>query len=350
MLKFGVAISCLGILFSSVLLAEDTPSRCQKWVSLLQEAPYLILHRKENMEERGRRPFFVGTRPREPRKPDVKGLKRFILLHPPLLLDPHAQKLLVKVLEKYQRGEGTALEWLEFKNASRFFGTSRPNLNDVLDFLKAQVLGISPTSQTAVQEDLYQAENWVLRAPYQFGLRHKWIILGATVFSLWTPFHAEIEAFMFGLFNKTRSVVQTPRSDTITRTRELDQLSNQLKVMLRDMYLISAEDYPTTMMMSRNNLSYLWDMVSKRSDEAYAAAERGDQEAIDRILKFLYAMPFLYQDILREPLGGFVTEQLLFMYETYDPERRTWESFKADFKDYSAGELPDVWGYLSRNP
>ncbi|MGA0163271.1 MAG: hypothetical protein ACO3LE_03345 [Bdellovibrionota bacterium] len=332
-----------GLFLSLSLPTQSEAARCSLWLkragSWIAKPLEPLYLKRLSLKAFGEEKFFqIRSGKIEPR---FHRFEDYILSHPESLISEPLKKDCIRLALTYRHVDVSERYIFHAETAERILEKNWQEIS--LADIKTEI----QKNSERIRSHLSQVHIKEPRSFVRFGMKYKWLILGTTVFVLWDPVQAEIRSWVYWAFNSTSEVFEQ-KHETHSSSRkafensEIDDLQEKIKSQLRSLYFDTNDRYPTTMQMSRNNLSYVYDMIQKRRDELESASQRNDEVLIQQKLMQLYMIPFLYDDVLREPLGGFLIEILNDSYSRFDPEKTHWNFFKISLKSHLSGELPTL--------
>lgn len=332
-----------GLILSFILPSQSEAARCSLW---LKRAGYWIVKpieplylKRLSLKNFGDEKFFQLQSNRI--QPRFHRFEDYILSHPESLISEPLKKDWIRLALTYRHVDVSERYIFNAETAERILEKKWQDIS--LADIKIEM----QKNSEKIRSHLSQVHIKEPRSFVRFGMKYKWLILGTTVFVLWDPVQAEIRSWVYWAFNSTSEVFEhNHETQSLSRktfeNSEIQNLQEKIKSELRSLYFDTNDRYPTTMQMSRNNLSYVFDIIQKRRDELELAKQRNNEILIQQKLMQLYMIPFLYDDVLREPLGGFLIEILNDSYSRFDPEKTHWNFFKTTLKSHLSGELPKL--------
>lgn len=330
-----------GLFVSFSLPTQSEAARCSLWLkragSWIAKPLEPLYLKRLSLKNFGEEKFFRAQSGRI--QPRFHRFEDYIVSHPESLISEPLKKDWIRLALTYRHVDVSERYLFNAETAEKIL---EKNWQDIsLADIKTEI----QKNSEKIRRHLSQVHIKEPRSFVRFGMKYKWLILGTTVFVLWDPVQAEIRSWVYWAFNSTSEVFEHNHENSSVARKtfensEIEDLQEKVKSQLRSLYFDTNDRYPTTMQMSRNNLSYVYDMIQKRRDELESAQQRNDVILIRQKMMQLYMIPLLYDDILQEPLGGFLVEILNNSYSRFDPEKTHWNYFKMSLKSHLSGELP----------
>jgi hypothetical protein len=322
---------------------------CSRWLKQagqLVAKPFEPLYLKRlSLKDFGEEKFFEEMKGIA--QPRFHRLEEYFNAHPDILAPESIKKNWIRLALTYRHVDIEDRFLFNPKQAQQIFNK---NWREITLF---DVAGEIQKNFETIRKHLTQVHIKEPRFVVRFTMKYKWLILGTTVFVLWDPVQAEIRSWVYWAFNSTSLIFERDRlnqrlSSIGFESGQMQRLQENVKSQLRSLYFDTNDRYPTTMQMSRNNLSYVMDMVQKRRDELAIASLNKDEVLIRQKLTQLYLIPLIYDDVLGGPLGGFIVDILNESYHRFDPEKEHFEYFKNSLNKHLSRDLPKLQNFDQR--